>query len=301
MPSRAPGSAMSRSGSASGKRAWDPRERDDAVNDDRARDALTLAESVLAAAMRDGVTEAEALVMTEDSALTRFANSQIHQNVAETNATINLRVVVGKRVGVASSGRTDAEGIARLAQNAVAIARVVEELDDWGGLPGPTEIQDVPEGYSQETAAASPEFRAEAARAVIGAADDAGVVAYGSFATSLESIAVANSNGARAAGTRTTSQLITVSMGPGGGSGYAEAAAVDASTIDASAVGREAAEKARATADAVAIEPGDYPVVLEEYAVVDRSTCSAISGSRPSPSRKVGASPSRAAGSAATS
>ena len=34
-------------------------------------------------------------------------------------------------------------------------------------------------------------------------------------------------------------------------------------------IGREAADKARATADAVAIEPGDYPVVLEEYAVVD--------------------------------
>ena len=71
------------------------------------------------------------------------------------------------------------------------------------------------------------------------------------------------------AGTRTTAQLITVSMGPGGGTGYAEAAAVDASTIDAAALGREAADKARATADAVAIEPGDYPVVLEEYAVVD--------------------------------
>ena len=37
--------------------------------------------------------------------LTRFANSQIHQNVAETNVTINLRFVVGKRVGVASSGQ----------------------------------------------------------------------------------------------------------------------------------------------------------------------------------------------------
>ena len=58
-------------------------------------------------------------------------------------------------------------------------------------------------------------------------------------------------------------------MGPGGGTGYAEAAAVDATTIDAAAIGREAAGKARATADAVAIEAGDYPVVLEEYAVVD--------------------------------
>src|SRR4249919_2863730 len=234
------------------------------MDDDRGRDALALADAALALVMRDDVTEAEALVSSEESALTRFANSEIHQNVAETNVTINLRVVVGKRVGVASSGRTDPEGLRRLADNAVAIARVVEELDDWGGLPGPTEIGQVAAAYSATTASASPEFRADAARAVIGAADAAGVTAYGSFATSLESTAVANSNGARAAGTRTTSQLITVSMGPGGGSGYAEAAAVDASTIDAGALGREAAEKARATADAILVDPGDYPVVLEE-------------------------------------
>ena len=239
------------------------------MHDDRAGDALALAESTLALATGDGVTEAEVMVSSEESALTRFAHSEIHQNVAETNVTINLRVVVGKRVGVASSGRTDAEGLRRLAENAAAIARVVEELEDWGGLPGPTEIHDVPGAYSRTTAEASPEFRAEAVRAVISAADDAAVTAYGSFATGTESIAVANSAGARASGTRTTSQLITVSMGANGGSGYAEAAAVDASTIDAGALGREASGKARATANAVSVDPGDYPVVLEEYAVVD--------------------------------
>ena len=84
------------------------------MNDDRARDALLLAERALDTAMRDGVTEAEALVISEDEALTRFANSQIHQNVAETDVTVNLRVVIGKRVGVASSGRTDAEGLRNL-------------------------------------------------------------------------------------------------------------------------------------------------------------------------------------------
>ena len=107
------------------------------VNDDRARDALDLARRALDAAMREGATEAEALVLAEDASLTRFANSQIHQNVAETNVTVNLRVVIGKRVGVASSGRTDAEGLRRLAENATAIARVVEELEDWAGLPAP--------------------------------------------------------------------------------------------------------------------------------------------------------------------
>jgi PmbA protein len=239
------------------------------MNDDRARDALALAERVLAHAEREGASECEALVMAEDAALTRFANSQIHQNVAETNVTINLRFVVGKRVGVASTGRTDDEGIRRLASNAAAIARVVAELEDWGGLPEPTPIEEVPAGFSQATADASPELRADGVRAVIAAADAAGVIGYGSFSTGTETTAVANSKGVRAAGTRTVAQLLTVSMGPDGGSGYAEQAAVDATAIDVAAIGREASDKARATANAIAIDAGDYPVVLEEHAVVD--------------------------------
>src|SRR5262245_2416848 len=112
----APASGTSRSGSASGRhRSPPPLSGAPSMNDDRARDALDLAEAALRHALVDGVTEAEALVMAEDAALTRFANSEIHQNVSETHVTINLRVVCGKRVGVASSGRTDEEGLRRLA------------------------------------------------------------------------------------------------------------------------------------------------------------------------------------------
>jgi predicted Zn-dependent protease len=245
------------------------RDGEAAVNDDRSRDALDLAERALDEAMRDGATEAEALVIGEDAALTRFANSQIHQNVAETNVTINLRVVIGKRVGVASSGRTDSEGLRRLAEHATAIARVVEELDDWAGLPGPSPVEPVAGGFATATADASPELRADAVRQVIAAADAAGVTAYGSFSSGTETTAVANSAGIRVGGTRTVAQLLTVSMGPDGGSGYAEQASVDVEAIDAASIGREAAGKARATANAVAVDAGDYPVVLEEYAVVD--------------------------------
>ncbi len=240
------------------------------MNDDRARDALALAETALAHAMRDGVTEAEALVTAEDSALTRFANSEIHQNVAERNVSINLRVVVGKRVGVASSDRTDDEGLRRLAEHATAIARVVEELDDWGGLPGATADQRrarrVQPGDRRRQPGVPRRGRPGGHRRGGRRRRDGLRLVRDRASIRWRS---PTRRGARAAGTRTTSQLITVSMGPGGGTGYAEAAAVDASTIDAGAIGREAAGKARATAEAVSIEPGDYPVVLEEYAVVD--------------------------------
>ncbi|MES2210188.1 MAG: TldD/PmbA family protein [Chloroflexota bacterium] len=233
---------------------------------------LELAEEVLGRALAAGATEAEVLVTTEDAQLTRFANSEIHQNVAETNVSVNLRFVAGRRIAVAASGRTDEDGLRALVNRAAAIARTCDELEDWGGLPGPdpsgAEVQ-APPAPVGHAADATPEFRAEAARAVIGAADDQGVLAYGSFATSRDQMAVANSAGIRSEEARTSSQLLTVSMSPDGGSGYAEAAATDPTTIDAGAIGREAAHKARATERAISLPAGDYPVVLEEYAVVD--------------------------------
>ena len=105
---------------------------------------------------------------------------------------------------------------------------------------------------------------------MIAAADAAGVISYGSFATGAEVIAVANSKGIRASQRRTTSQLLTVAMAPDGGSGYAESAAVDVighrCRGDRPGGGRQGP---RRPANPVSVDPGDWPVVLEEYAVVD--------------------------------
>lgn len=246
------------------------------VTADDPRAALSLAEEVLERALRVGATEAEVLVLAGDSALTRFANNEIHQNVAERSITVNLRYVVGRRIAVVSTGKVDADGLRTLVHRGAAIARSCEELEDWAGLPAPADgvgsgsvVGGTVEAWSSATANATPEFRAEGVRAVIAAAESAGVTAYGSFSTDAEAVAVANSRGVRAAERRTGSQLLTVQMSADGGTGYAEAVGMDATTIDAAAIGREAATKARASDNPVAIEAGDYPVVLEEYAVVD--------------------------------
>jgi PmbA protein len=230
---------------------------------------LELAERVLGYAEAEGATQAEALVGAEDARLTRFANSEIHQNVAERNVSVNLRFVVGKRIGVASTNRVDDEALRRLAESAGRIARLQPELPDFNSLPEPGPIVPVEGAYARATEEATPEDRADAASAVISACDEAGVNAYGSYRTNSERVTVANSLGIRAEEERTLAQLITVAMGPDGEAGYAEGAAVDHTRIDAAALGREAAAKARDSRGAVALDPGDYPVVLEEYAVVD--------------------------------
>src|SRR4051794_16481024 len=198
------GSGTCRSGSANGERA---------VSDASTVDALATAQRAISLATAAGAGESEAVVSVDRAQLTRFANSEIHQNVAETNGSINLRVAIGRRIGVASSNRLDEDGLRRLADAAIAIARNSAELEDWGGLPDPTPIADIPAAWAEATAAATPEQRAAGVRAVIGAADSAGVRAFGSFSTSAENLAVANSHGVRAAQRRTVSQLLTVAMG----------------------------------------------------------------------------------------
>lgn len=231
---------------------------------------LQIAERMLGLAEAEGATEAEVLVLGGSEQLTRFANSQIHQNVAETNTVVNLRFVQGKRIGVASTNRlSDDTALRGLAESAARIARLQPELEDFAGLPNSGPHHEVAGTAATATAAASPEARAAGARAVIGAADDAGVLAFGSFKTVVERICVANSRGIRVSEERTHAELITVCMGADGESGYAASAAVDVDAIDAAAIGREAAGKAGASRGAEQLPPGDYPVVLEEYAVVD--------------------------------
>ena len=235
-------------------------------------DPLAIAETVLARAMDAGASEAEVLVSSDDQALTRFANSEIHQNVAETSASVNLRFVLGRRIATASTGRIDEAGLAALVHRAAAVARTCEELEDWAGLPGPDPsgpIHGLPAAFAAPTAGATPELRAEGVRAVIAAADEQGVLAYGSFSTGREAMAIANSKGIRAFEERTSAQLLTVHMSPDGGTGYAERAATDVTNIDPEGIGREAAARAKATDHAISMPAGDYPVVLEPCAVVD--------------------------------
>jgi predicted Zn-dependent protease len=71
------------------------------VSGDGKTEWLATAERAVGLAKAAGATEVEALVTADDAQLTRFANSEIHQNVAETNVHLNLRFAIGKRIGVA--------------------------------------------------------------------------------------------------------------------------------------------------------------------------------------------------------
>lgn len=224
-------------------------------------------DEVLDHALRVLDGEGEALYLAQDAALTRFAGSRIHQNVSEHDATLRVRAVDGQRSGVASTNRLDGDGIAEVVARAADICRRSAPNPDGTPLPPSAGGVSSRLGFVEATAGADPARRAEAVRAVVAAARANGLDASGAFGTQAVTMAIANSNGLHSRHSTTQAKLLTVMTGPDGASGYAQGTGPDVADIDAAAIGAEAADKARRSAGAADLEPGDYEVVLEEYAV----------------------------------
>ncbi|MDO9068436.1 MAG: DNA gyrase modulator, partial [Deltaproteobacteria bacterium] len=83
----------------------------------------------------------EAVIMAEDSRLTRFANSYIHQNVSESNVLLSIRAVIGKKIGVASTNILTPEAIKRTVSQACQIASIQKENPDFVSLPAPVKAK----------------------------------------------------------------------------------------------------------------------------------------------------------------
>ena len=92
---------------------------------------------VLDAARAHGVSEVEAILASDTSALTRFANNAIHQNVSERNTQLSVRAVIGGRTARASTNRLDRERIAGVVEQAIAITRLTESDDELQPLADP--------------------------------------------------------------------------------------------------------------------------------------------------------------------
>ncbi len=212
--------------------------------------------------------QTEVVYQGTESALTRFATNHIHQNVAECNAELRVRAVVGKRVGVATTNRLDDESLRQVVEQALAIARIQPENPEFSSLPAPQPIQTAP-SYSERTAGFTPEERARRVGIIVQLAKEQGLEAAGAFSTGINTIAVANSLGTFAHEQRTDSEFHAVVMADERGSGYTQNAATDASTLDFEAMAREAVEKAQRSRNPIDIPLGEYQVVLDAYAVAD--------------------------------
>jgi len=216
---------------------------------------------------RAGNDPAEVLIFSEVQNLTRFANNSIHQNVAERNVTLIMRLLQGKRIGLATSNRLDAEGLGGLAERARHNAKVSPEDPDYPGLPEPADYPAV-DGFDQQTAEYSPEDRAKAVRDLCRQTLEKGLNGSGLFSTGTSEIVIANTRGLFAyhVGTHADFQVLVAAEDSSGreqGSGW------QVSNIPVESLGRLAIKKAQDGRSPRSIDSGEYTVVLTPYATED--------------------------------
>ena len=220
---------------------------------------------VVLGASRADQTEVE--VFANDSALTRFANNYIHQNVEQSDVDVRVRAVIGQKIGIASTNEISDDALARVAARALELAEHQRDNEDFRALPRPVPIPQA-SSYTEATARCGPEERAAVVGQICDAASGGGLTAAGAFHTTAQELAIANSLGVFAYNRETQADINTVVMSETS-SGYAARVSQDVADIDGAAVAREAVDKALRGVDPITVEPGDYEVILEPYAVVD--------------------------------
>jgi len=213
--------------------------------------------------------ETEAVIEASSSSLTRFARNTIHQSVAETDAVLEVRAALGSRVGAASTNDLSQQGIARAVEQACILARHLPENLEWPGLPDPQTVPDVT-AFDDAVASVTPETRARTAAEMCNAARALGMYASGAFSTGWAEYAVMNSKGLLAYAPGTEIGLTFVVEQPEApASAYASAVGWRVSQIDVESLQRQALDRALAARSPRPIPAGEYPVVLEPYAVAN--------------------------------
>jgi predicted Zn-dependent protease len=209
--------------------------------------------------------EAEVSVERQVQALTRFANSFVHQNLAEDTTTVRLRLHTGGRTVTGSTNVTAAGGLRDLVDRTVQAARYAPADPGWPGLAPPAPLAGEP-GFDQPTATAPPDARAAQVRSFIDAAG--GLETAGYCRTGHWRRVFANSAG-QSATFRTSEAAMDGIARQDGADGMARLASVRLADLAGAELGARAAAKARAAADPVELPPGRYQVVLEPSAVAD--------------------------------
>lgn len=214
--------------------------------------------------------EVELIVSGGRSALTRFANNAITQNVSEENYAASLRVVFNGRTARASTNRFDDESLRRVVEQAEALAKVQQRDPDRLPLPTPEEARSGPSlnRHVARTAAFDAERRAKTVSRMVGVAKREHLTAAGTFAVSEQMEALLNSRGVGLYYAQTLAEA-SVTMLMENSSGWQKSNSPDVNAVNALELAEKAADKAKRSANPKELAPGKYTVILEPAAVLD--------------------------------
>lgn len=216
--------------------------------------------------------EVECLFYGGRSALTRFANNTIHQNVAEENYGVSVRTVFGGRTSRATTNRFDDQSLSEVVKASEDLAKVQEPDEDLLPVPdadeAPAATQTVPSGHFAETSAITPANRAEAVGKIVAIAQKHKLTTAGIFSSAESIEGIFNSRGLSSWHSQTSADVSITMLAPDS-SGWQKSNSPNVADLNPQALAEIAAKKAVESASPREVPAGKYTVILEPSAVLD--------------------------------
>ncbi|MGA8618661.1 MAG: TldD/PmbA family protein [Candidatus Sulfotelmatobacter sp.] len=219
--------------------------------------------------------EVEVLFSGGRFALTRFANNIIHQNVEDENHVVSVRTVFAGRTARATTNRFDDDSLRRVVESSEALARVQHPDADLLPMPDSREAAGpavstpaVPTRYFAQTAAITPQLRADGVKKIVEVAKKHKLTTAGIYSSSESVEGIFNSRGLSQWHTQTLAE-VSITMLGADSSGWQKANSPDVSHLDPLRMAEIAAKKAHDSAHPGEIAAGKYTVILEASAALD--------------------------------
>jgi PmbA protein len=228
-----------------------------------AEQRTALAERVLA---RSGADATEVLVTSTRRALTRFTHETVHQNVDLDDTSIRIRAIVDGRTGVASTNAAEDAALDAATARATELAGFTPRETIPPQVAGPVTVATPAGAWIDRTALASAADRAAVAARIFEHAQRSDCWSAGYVTTAASGLTLATSAGARLSFDGTSAGA-NVKMTATDSTGFAERYGPDSAILDGDALGSRAAAKARNSAAPVAVDPGEWTVILEPAAI----------------------------------
>jgi predicted Zn-dependent protease len=196
----------------------------------------------------------------------RFALNNVSTAGIVDNTDLAVQVAFGKRVGVATINEFDDGALERVVRRAEDLARLAPENPEF--VPAvEKQTYKASQTFSEATAAITPEYRAQVAADSIGPCRAEKLIAAGFLEDGQSFVAFANSKGNFGYQKATNlDYTCTVRTEDARGSGWVGRNLQDATPFKAGQDVRTAMRKASESAEAKALEPGKYTVILEPAA-----------------------------------
>ena len=244
---------------------------------------IELLENLTKDARDNGAGQAEMLYIGSHRSATRFANSAVTQSIKDSDRTVYFRVVLDKKLGMASTNSLHMDDLRRCLKKATAIARESKPLKFFDSLPEPSKYFDFKTHFF-ETANFTisdkikmlddifKKLKSETKSPLTlilspkGRGKGEGVKAGGAFSTLETEIGIVNSNGIMAY-QPFTSANINLIISFASLSGFASQFERNIKNVDTDKLLSIATGKTVAGKKPKRLKPGRYTVILEPAAV----------------------------------